>query len=285
MSNSRSASEPRRPRTRRHGRAFTLIELLVVIAIIAILAAMLLPALARAKAKARQVGCLNNLRQIGIGAIMYVGEFKQYPGTLSITYGPYFVWPPRLLSQMGASRQVFHCPAAMPGSAWDTNLNKTLGATGPDGIYDPFGIGRHSRFSFGYNDWGLSIHHKPQLGLGGDINGPAYKGVVTDSMVVSPAQMIMLGDVKSPEDPAMINMNADLDPADESPGHSQWPSNRHNRHTDLLCTDGHVESPRRHDVIDPGNQAWRVRWNNDNQPHPEITWIVDWDAEAKLDRH
>lgn len=256
----------------------------MVIAIVAILAALLLPALAGAKAKAKQIACLNNLRQIGIGAIMYVGEYKQYPGTLSITYGPYFVWPPRLLSQMGANRQVFYCPVATPSSAWDTNRNETLGATGPDGTYDAFGIGRHSRFSFGYNDWGLSIHHKPQLGLGGDINGPAYKGVVTDSMVVSPAQMIMLGDVKAPKDAAMINMGADLDPADNSPGHSQWPSNRHNRRTDLIFADGHAETPRRHDVIDPGNSAWRARWNNDNQPHPEITWAVDWAAEAELDQ-
>jgi prepilin-type N-terminal cleavage/methylation domain-containing protein len=190
---------------------FTLIELLVVIAIIAILAAMLLPALSKAKARGKQTSCINNLRQIGIAMVMYVNDHNQYPGCLSVVPQFYYVWPPRLLSYMGGNRVAFQCPAALAESAWDTNVNKTLGARGPDGKLDPLGISERARFSYGLNDWGLNLTYKPQLGLGGDINGGLYQGPLKDSMVVRPSEMIGVGDVPALRDPALISFNGNME--------------------------------------------------------------------------
>ncbi len=105
---------------------FTLIELLVVIAIIAILAALLLPALSRAKEMTRSVQCKSNLHQVGLALGMYIQdnggkypEFRQlggeWDGSLNEQGIPYYLasWVPLLLPYESGASAVFLCPSTM----------------------------------------------------------------------------------------------------------------------------------------------------------------------------
>ena len=179
---------------------------------------------------------------------------------------------------MANNRNAFSCPAARPDSAWDITVNPTLAGPsgslkqGEDGKLDNFAILTTTRFSLGYNDWGLRNSQAPPLGMGADIGA----GIVKDSMVRKPVEMIAVGDVRS--DAAVINFNANLDPVvgdagDNDPvNHDQCPSNRHNYNVALLFAEGHVESPKTecrgpNGLMVISSDESVARWNNDNLPH------------------
>ena len=167
---------PRRPGLRP---GFTLIELLVVIAIIAILAALLLPALASAKRKGRELQCLNNLKQITLSAFMYF----QDTGAL-ITYVPYdpaypgTLWMGSLIKYHTAVMTVRLCPVT------GTNANNLYTA---DGAWK-WGDGPTALFGgYALNGWLYDVRNDPY-------GGSAFAFGSKDTDIKLPAQTPAFGD-------------------------------------------------------------------------------------------
>jgi prepilin-type N-terminal cleavage/methylation domain-containing protein/prepilin-type processing-associated H-X9-DG protein len=229
----------------RDRRAFTLIELLVVIAIIAILAALLLPALTRAKVAGLSAACKSNLHQIGVGLSLYTSQNRQYPAWQPFDYQPgngdY-----TLVSFTGRNRNLFLCPARKPSSVW-TNL------TAPNPTY-------------GYNALGSGQHEKP-LGLTGNLGDMSWTGLL-EARVLAAADMIAVGDYPEGRFANVSGQDGDITGAlDEQ---DDYVANRHNGGANIVFCDAHVEYGKQTNWMKPVAIV-RKRWNNDNQPHPE-TW-------------
>lgn len=249
---------------------FTLIELLVVIAIIAILAAMLLPALSRAKSKAKEVQCVSNLRQLGVGLMLYADSCNYYPAGVGGPETGYlngaWLWPALLREYMGGSQnknvEIFKCPAAPNSAQWVVKFDS--GNNGPAYGYFksevPLVPGSTNFMSYGYNAWG-SFPSRPNYGL----------GVYTDYDKTKPTSV-----VKPTECIALADSNWDLKRKGDRDWSGfvgmyeerQWPLDLHSERANILFCDGHAQSLKRKLFVSQLN-------TNVKAPEPNRIWNID----------
>lgn len=250
-----------RKREARTDVAFTLIELLVVIAIIAILAALLLPAMGRAKLQAQAVRCRSNLRQIGLGLRMYLDDFRKYPnygdddGVMGSTRSAF--WDAKLLDYVSKGQGVFLCPA---NSFVQNNITTNWMLPDPFGFIIP-------NWSYGYNTLGTwtDLRSLVYLGLGGQARyaDDPNRACLPENAVAVPADMIAIIDY----DPRTTDDDHD---SDLNPFflYSLALTGRHFHGANALFCDSHVEFGLTNSWKGTNDFELR-RWNHDHQSH----WI------------
>jgi prepilin-type N-terminal cleavage/methylation domain-containing protein/prepilin-type processing-associated H-X9-DG protein len=262
---------------------FTLIELLVVIAIIAILAAMLLPALAKSKEKAKGIKCTNNLKQLGLALIIYGDDNGFYPAAYDNTSGQLpnnaWIWPPLLRSTMykSASTDVFRCPSAPDTAQWVPTFTGSHPAIyGYQANETPLVPNGASFMSYGYNVWGSACGAAPYKGLGATTSSPKTK----PADVRKPVDCIALADSNwDTKNGGSTLYSGEIGMYWDSSGNGDhrraWPLDLHSKRANVLFCDGHAQAVKRDTIIswlNPGGTGTTPDgpnrlWNPDNQVH------------------
>lgn len=168
-------------------KGFTLIELLVVIAIIAILAALLLPALGRAKAAAQKTACISNNKQLGLSFHIYLTDFNDiYPPRAND--GNYPRWPGMLYSSFKNTNMLV-CPTE--SALYNNKLPFNVGGTGYDGYQAD-----NCPCSYIMNGWNDQF---PQYWGGGSYSGPATPPFyfIKGNQVAHPSDTVVIGEKRN----------------------------------------------------------------------------------------